>query len=316
MRLNHRILCILALSLAACRSDSNESADGPTGSGADAPVSAGTTIKQLLANLPAFKTPVTVSGVVVVAHQTSSSSGHIWVQDPGGGANSGIHVFCSFTSTSTPCTLKSDDIDALKIGEVVDVSGKYDNNNFQGHPDDQEIIQPVITKQNKMMAPVALTVDAAKLAKMADTMGADVKSLNNALVKINEPLAVASMMASEYAETLCSPPHPDAGPGTPDAGPKADAGPKVDGGTPATTYYDFGFEAMTQTSHQVIAISTFNNDTFNQCLPDCGYCADGDMIKQSDTFKSVQGIAYANKAQDGTLYVEIRPVNDADLPKN
>jgi hypothetical protein len=310
--LSHRIVLSLALCapLLACRSDSSSGGvpDAPTAGGPDAPGAVTTTtVKQLVTAPPAFKTPVAVGGVVVVSHVTSSSAGNVWVQDPGGGPNSGIHVFCSFTSTSTPCTWKRSDIDALAVGDVIDVAGKYDNNNFSGHPDDYEIIQPVVTKKGKTMTPAYMTVTAADFA-FDQVMGANFKPYQNALVKINEPLAISNYQLGVFGTTSCSVPAPDAGAAQPDAPPAADAG-------TAVTYYSRGFEATTKTSSTKLGIALANYNTFKRCLPDCGNCDTADTIGSTEEFQFVQGIAYANKATDGTLYVEIRPVTDADLPK-
>jgi hypothetical protein len=66
----------------------------PGGGGPDASLPSSGTVKAILMNRPAKKAPVAVSGVVVVGRYSSSKNAYAWVQDPGGGALSGIQIYC------------------------------------------------------------------------------------------------------------------------------------------------------------------------------------------------------------------------------
>jgi hypothetical protein len=313
MRLTN-YMCVLVLATAACRSDSgnNGGPDGPTGSTIDGPIVGGTSVKALLTATPApaFPQAVEVDGVVIVAKKKPSATvAEFWVQDPGGGPSSGIHIYCNTTAKSNACTTNLADIAALNIGDVINVSGKFDNNNFQGHPDDFEIIQPTITKQNKTMAPVAMVVDPATVAKDQTTATA-FDTIANTLVKVNGPIMVSGLSAGQYGTTSCFFPA-DAGVGAPDAGPRADAGPAA---------YIFGFEATA--GGKTIAVG-LRYPGVTACMPDCDVCGMNNQcsgcttdkhIMSGETFQSITGIAYGN-FQQSTPFLEIQPVKDADLQK-
>jgi hypothetical protein len=313
MRLTN-FICVLILATTACRSDSgnNGGPDGPTGSGADAPIVGGTSVKALLTASPApvFPQAVEVDGVVIVAKKKSTATvAEFWVQDPGGGPSSGIHIYCNTTAKSNACATPIATIDALNIGDVINVAGKFDNNNFQGHPDDFEIIQPAITKQNKTMTPAAMVVDAASLGK-DQTTGATFDTLANTLVKVNGPVTVSNLMGAQYGTTSCYFPA-DAGVGAPDAGPKVDAGPAA---------YIFGFEATVGSTTIAVGLRYVG---VTACMPDCDVCGMNNEcsgctadkhVTMGETFSSIQGIAYGNY-QQSMPFLEIQPVSDADLKK-
>jgi hypothetical protein len=309
------ILCVLAVAASGCRSDSNsDTIDGPTSGMADAPISTGMTIAALYASSPKFPQAVEVDGVVVVAKKPPSATViEIWVQDPNGGLNSGIHIYCNTGASKNACPMKVSDVDALKIGDVIDVKGIFDNNNFSGHPDDFEIIAPMITPEGKTKTPAPLVITATDLAKLGKDQyaSADFDKYANTLVKIMGPITVKDLMAAEYGTTSCSVA------GAPDAGPAADAGPKPDAGP---SHYLFGFEATAGST--TIAIGLRYLATFKSCMPDCDVCTAANQCSQcgatriqpGDTFQYVQGIVYGN-SQVSMQFLEIQPVNDADLPK-
>jgi hypothetical protein len=297
MRL-YKIGIVLLLGSMACRGGGEGSPDA-SGSTADAKTpdggSVASTIKQLVTTPPAFKSDIAIKGVVITAKKASSTRvAEFWVQDAGGGLGSGIHIYCNTGAQSNACPSQIADIDALKIGDVVDISGKFDNNNFSGHPDDYEIIAPVITKQNKTMAPMAVTVDAAKVA-VDQFASADFKGgLQNTLVKVQGPITISNLMAAEYGTTNCG------------------------GDAASATAYIYGFEAMVGST--TIAVG-MKYPTFSSCMPDCDVCGGNSQCKSctqdhhvqpAQTFSSITGIAYGDK-QVGTSFIEIRPTSDTDL---
>jgi hypothetical protein len=110
-----RITSFFALStlaLIACRSDSNSTTDG--NNGGDGSNSGAVKIQDVQNDAMPPGTAVSLSGVIVTAIDTfGAKTGDFWVEEPEGGAYSGIHVFGAQTS----------DVAALQVGDVVDISG-------------------------------------------------------------------------------------------------------------------------------------------------------------------------------------------------
>ncbi len=295
---------------AACRSSSTETADAaPAGNTPDAaPVTGGPdasvapiteSITQLNMTPPAtFDVPVTVNNVVVVASKISNSHGvpryaEAFIQDPGGGMYSGMHVFCDTAPSKPPaCTQAMHDlIKSLTAGQVVSVSGTWD----QFDTDPPEIKVPTVTVVGTTMPVVAMDVDAATMAFSNQTLPLSVAS---AYVTVNEPITVSNTTAVEYASTGACTVNGDAGT-TPDAA----------SGVPY-----FGFET-TSMSGSTIAVSFNFNFTLDYCLPDCpGYgCVAPNLITQGEVFSHVTGIADVDTFAVPE-YVQIDPVTNADMP--
>src|SRR5688572_22420741 len=106
-----RVLLLCAATAAiGCRDLSD---DGPSGAAPDASLASTVTVKSFLAGNPASDTEVTFDSVVVVSHVSTRDDGKIWVQDPGGGAQSGIMLFCDFDSSTQMCPMARADVDGL-----------------------------------------------------------------------------------------------------------------------------------------------------------------------------------------------------------
>jgi hypothetical protein len=270
----------------------------------------------MLASKPKFPQAVEVDGVTVVAKKTGTGTrSELWVQDPGGtDLASGVHIFCDTSAGTNPCAKDQYTIlDGLNVGDVIDIKGVFDNNNFNNHPTDYEIKAPTVTKTGRTATPKYITVDAAKVA-VDQFSSAEYANYSNVLVHIEGPITVTGLSAKQYGTTSCAPKP------TADAGPKADAGVDVPDAPPATTAYIFGFEAMKGSTTLNIGIRF---PTFSGCLPDCDICAPNNQcsaclaehhIQMGDVYKSVQGLAYGN-LQQSTMFLEIQPVTDADLAK-
>ena len=102
----------LGLALVACRGSSNNNTPDSPGGG-DGP-SGAVKIQDVQNDQMAPGTPVSLSGVIVTAIDSfGAKTGDIWVEEPEGGAFSGIHIF------GVPATA----VGQLQIGDIVDVSG-------------------------------------------------------------------------------------------------------------------------------------------------------------------------------------------------
>jgi hypothetical protein len=99
----------LAVAIFACRDS------GGGGDDVDAPVTSDdVTIQDIQSSSITAGTAVKVKGVIVTAIDTyGGKTGDIWVQEPGGGEFSGVHVYGAELA----------DIGALQVGDVVDIEG-------------------------------------------------------------------------------------------------------------------------------------------------------------------------------------------------
>jgi hypothetical protein len=105
---------LLGLSLfAACRSSSNNGTpDGP-GPGSDTGPAA-IHIQDVQSDTMVPNTPVELHGVIVVAVDTfGAKTGDMWIEEPGGGERSGVHVF------NAPVA----QVASLKPGDIIDLTG-------------------------------------------------------------------------------------------------------------------------------------------------------------------------------------------------
>jgi hypothetical protein len=294
----HKILFTLILGMTVgCRSDSSSTADaaktgdsGATGDGA----AAATTVKDIRMHQPTNGAMLALSNVVVVAHVSSKKSGSIYVQDQGGGMYSGIKVFCNYGGTTPSCTMTQAQIDALAVGTVVNLTGKFNSFLLSTAPAGSqpvfEIESPLITSAGTTMAPVAVDVGADVIAKaQLAAPGAD--PFKGAYVHVTgaASYAVSSTMPAEFSAT-CT------GMGTP--------------GASGTTFS--GFEAAGGGQTLAIGLSFYNTLTY--CLPCTAtmpYPCTNAVTNQS--FTSVKGIIEPDYNKNGMVFLRISPVVDTDL---
>jgi len=110
---------LLGLSLvAACRGNSNNNNNNPTPDGPPGPGSdtgpAMIHIQDVQSDTMLPGTPVELHGVIITAIDTfGTRNGDLWVEEPGGGAFSGVHVF------GTPVM----QVVNLSVGDIVDITG-------------------------------------------------------------------------------------------------------------------------------------------------------------------------------------------------
>jgi hypothetical protein len=246
-------------------------------------------------NQPTNGTMVSFQNVVVTAHVSSKKYGHVWVQDQGGGEYSGVELFCNYGGTTPDCTMTQAQIDALAIGSVVNVTGKF--NSFllssapMGAQPNLEIEGVQITATGQMMTPMAVTVDAATIAKdqLAATGAAPYKG---AYVKVSDSTMVSSVSPMEFASTCTDKSMP----------------PKM-----GTTYG--GFEATTGGKTLAVGLGFYNTVTF--CLPCSGVpmpypCTNA--VATTSMFSGISGIVEPEYNKNGQVYLQISPTADTDLP--
>jgi len=286
---------VLIVLLAACRSDSGTQnpgtgPDSGTTSGPDAPGAMATTIKAIRMNQPTNGAMVSLQNVVVTGHVTSKKYGHVWVQDAGGGQYSGIELYCNYGGTTPNCPMTQAQIDALTVGSVVNVTGSFKSFLLSTAPagaqPNLEIDAPMITSTGQNMTPVAVSVDAATIAK-AQLASPAADPYKGAYVTVTGAFTASNVMATEFSASCTSAM-----------------------GTAGTTFT--GFEATGNSQTLAVGLTFYKTVTY--CLPQCGYpCTN--QVTANEAFTSVSGIVEPEYNTNGQVYLQISPTTDADLPK-
>jgi hypothetical protein len=189
---------ILAAGASACRGSDGDDAVTPDGNGNVDPNDV--TIQQIQDEAMANGTAVKLKGVVVTAiDKYGAKTGDIWVEEPGGGAFSGIHVF------GAPL----DQVNALAPGDVVDIDGAqkddfhYNGNMGSGGFEEGYAItelKPVtggmmsVAKTGATMTITPDVVDAAAIAQMSNYMDRDAEweKWEGVLIKVENVSAKSS----------------------------------------------------------------------------------------------------------------------------
>jgi hypothetical protein len=301
------LICVAVLSFAACGRDSTGSggAGGTAGSGGSggAGGSGGTggsgggmvtTIKALRMNPPGIGVTVTFNNVVVVQRVDSSKHGDIWVQDMGGGAYSGIHVYCNYGSTTSPCQTSRTSIQTILRGQVVNITGVYQPytpTTPTGSPTQLEINNPAITNTGMMATPMAMNVTAADVAK--DATLANTAQYQGSYVKVTDgPFMISDVMPVTF-QGAC---------------PAADAN--------GNTW--FGVEATGSGKTLEIGLtfhtSSTNTTSLTWCSGACFMCPTA-MELSGHTFSTVSGIAEPDSnSSTNAIFFKVMPTVDTDLP--
>lgn len=164
---------LLGLSfVAACRGSNGETPDAPPGSGSDAGPGR-IHIQDVQSDTMAPGTAVELHGVIVTAVDTfGSRTGDLWVQEPGGGAFSGVHVFGAQLSQ----------VASLVPGDIVDITGAV-KSEFAISSDTSgrtvtEIQKPsggmmTVTKTGTGSVPTPMVVDALAIGQKATQAARD-----------------------------------------------------------------------------------------------------------------------------------------------
>jgi len=197
----------LGLALVACRGSSNNNTPDSPGGG-DGP-SGAVKIQDVQNDQMAPGTPVSLSGVIVTAIDSfGAKTGDIWVEEPEGGAFSGIHIF------GVPATA----VGQLQIGDIVDVSGAV-KDEFALTADttgrtETELKAAMggmitVTKTGTGTVPAPQVVDALMIGQISDAdMGgpmfsAEWEKWEGVLVTVNNVSAVSAVKS--FGSTMPTP---------------------------------------------------------------------------------------------------------------
>jgi hypothetical protein len=162
---------------------------------ADAPIATGGTVASVAQNPPADGTAITLGEVVVVGNELRSSGALVYVQDRGGGAYSGLEIFCS-TPTCRPA------LEGLQPGDVIGVSGSFKAYKSNGGTT-LELGEPLtVTPSATPAAPVAARVPASILAAAPDST--DFAPYNGVYVEIAATALVTSAHVVEFDSGSCA----------------------------------------------------------------------------------------------------------------
>src|SRR5262245_20968623 len=294
--MRNAFFAVVIFGVIACRASGMGGGGGGGGGNPDSPPQ-GSTVKSIRMNQPTNGTMVTIDNAVVTGRVTSRKYGKVWIQDPGGGEYSGIEVFCNYGGMTPNCTMTQMQIDALAIGTVVSVTGQF--NSFllstapAGAQPNLEIEAPTITATAQSMAPAAVDVPAATIAR--DQLAASgAEPYKGAYVHVTgSPMMVSSIAAMEFATTC------------------------TDKSMPPQNGTTFGgFE--TAGGGQTLAIGLGFYKTVTYCLPCNGVampypCANPVTAQMS--FTSVSGIVEPEYNSNGMVYLQVSPTTDTDLAK-
>jgi hypothetical protein len=193
------ILALGGLSLAACRGSDNK--DQPDAS--MTPIDGSVTIDGMTAGGMHIQDvqngsvkegdAVELHGVVIVAFDTfGAKTGDLWLEEPGGGAYSGVHVFGAPVAQTA----------SLVVGDIVDLKGaiktEFVLKNADGTPQDKsgrtttELQAPkggtlTITKTGHTTPPAAYVLDANALDAMPQaTRDAELEKWEGVLIKVTD----------------------------------------------------------------------------------------------------------------------------------
>lgn len=185
---------LLGLSLVGCRSDSNVKVTDGNNTGGDSGSNAALTVKDVQNAAMPVGTAVALHGVIVTAIDTyGTKTGDIWVEDAGGGAFSGIHVFGAPTSQ----------VASLTVGDVVDITNA-EKSEFAISSDtsglsETELVGAAggmmsVTKTGSGAVPAAMVVDALAIGQMSDPVmrNAEWEKWEGVLITLNNVSALSS----------------------------------------------------------------------------------------------------------------------------
>jgi predicted extracellular nuclease len=220
------------------------------------------------ARMSGVTTPVTVVGVVTAVHGLKGDQPIWYIEDPQGGPNSGIAVYCD--PDYNTC---SKSITAPALGTKVQITGTIAP--YMGQVELSPTAQTVVAASAPM--PPAAMVTMADLAPSANSM------YRGVYVKLTTKLTVDNVTPPALYDTQCATAVADAGV---DAG--GDGGVTYCSGCSPATYS--GFQANDGMGHEVYIEEYFFNSLPLQSSPECLTQPNAVPVSVNMTFSSMAGI--------------------------
>jgi hypothetical protein len=278
---------LASMLLAVGCSDSGSGNGGPdlavTPTGGDMSAVAQTTIA--MARMGNVATEFTVTAVVIGIVGDPADAKEWYIEDPAGGAFSGIDVYCNHTAHTNPCPMS---IAVPKLHDLVTVTGKLSP--FHGRvelaPTAQTTVSPNATP------PAAMAVSPADIAATSTNAG-----VRGMLVKLNgSSFAVDSVTPQPLYDTKC------AGDGG--------AGASCSGCKPPT--YG-GFQVNDGAGHEILVQNSFFDSEHLASSPEClSGVAAGMQVTVGKTFTTLAGIPDVDAFAMPTGTVTLQPTSDTD----
>jgi hypothetical protein len=281
----------LAAALAGCGKSNEQPAGAPDmvagtgGVGVDLAMVLTTTIAG--ARTGNVTTPITVNAVVTAIQGDDPVDTTTWyIQDPQGGPNSGIAVYCNHGAKSNPCPAA---VTTPKLHDLITITGTitaYRNVKLELNPTAQTTIMA-----NAAAPPVA-TVSATDLLASGVS-----KSLHGTMVKLAVATTVDSVTPTILYNSKCA----------------GDAG--VNGlcsGTSCTPSY-YGFEVVDSSGNQILVENSFHDLTALVSSPECAAAQGMTKIDPSGKFDFIQGILDVDPYIKGSTPQILMPTAPSDF---
>jgi predicted extracellular nuclease len=262
--------------------DASVAMDASTGN--DASVTGSTTIAGARAGN--VKTPITVTAVVIAVRGDDPMDTKEWyIEDPAGGPNSGIAVYCDHAATTSPCSMS---VTAPALHDLVTVTGTITS--YKGK------LEIAPTAQTVVMSGAALPPIAT--VTPADLAASGMSNLRGTLVKLATKVTVDNVTPQSLYYTKCSMSDGGAGP---------DGGATLCTGCAPPTYG--GFQVNDGSSHELLVENHFYTSEHLQGSPECLTQMGAIPVMNGTTFSSITGVLDFNPT---SMVQTLSPVVDAD----
>ncbi len=274
------LFAVLAITVVGCSNGNNGGNDmGVTGSDMAAP---GGSMTIAMARQGNVTGPITVTAVVIAINGAAPDAKEWYIQDPAGGAYSGVSVYCNKTAKSNPCPMT---INVPALHDLVQVTGKLST--FKGKVE----LQP--TAQMTMMAGATPPAPATAMAANIGPASTDA-SLRGQLVKLTGTLPVDNVTPSALHDSRCN----------------GEGGTMCTGCHPPT--YS-GFQINDGASHEVLVDNVFYTNEHLASSPECVAMGGAGMqVSVGKTFTMLTGILDIDPYAAGSNIVVVEPTADSD----
>jgi hypothetical protein len=230
--------------------------------------------------------PITVDAIVTAVRGDSPATAKTWyIEDPAGGPNSGVAIYCNKSAKSNPCPMT---IMAPALHDKITITGTLAS--YKGE------IEMYPTAQTTVMANAALPPIPTLMP--SDVVSSGTSMNRGTLVKVAVTLTVDDVTPAKLYDTQCA--NVDGGTGTM---------PLCSGCAPPS--YS-GFQANDGMGHEVIIENTFYNSENLASSPECLTAMGAIPVHVGDKFTTITGIL---DFDPNGMVQALSPVQDSDYTK-
>lgn len=253
-------------------------------SGNDSGPGATTTIAA--ARMGNVTTPITVTAVVTAIRGDDPKDTKEWyIQDPAGGALSGIAVYCDHAAKTNPCAMS---VTAPELHELVTVTGTITS--YKGKLELAPTAQ-VVVMDNAPLPPIP-TVTPTDLA------ASGMSNMRGTLVKLATKVTVDDVTPQAFYYAKCAMGDGGAGP---------DGGAALCSGCAPPTYA--GFQVNDGSGHELLIENHFYTSEHLQGSPECLTQMGAIPVTVGMTFSVITGVLDFNAT---SMVQTLSPVADSD----